>query len=305
MRCEVCGLSDSIEKIRTYKSDWDRCDSCGCFVRHARARFPLEGIASLIPAAGGRAIALKRLLGKKEMGVDYYRYYEDVLGSGSLGKWQGEYATFRERLHSVGLSLGNRRFLDISGEPGFFAAAAKKDGATDVTVTAFADNVADAIQKNLQLNAVSYDFNRQSLSERVSSRFDFIACRYALGFCERLDAFFSEIARIAAADAHVYISVSPPSLAICSRWMFDDYTYLRQYTIDFIRVAAMKNGLQPVHVFDDGTYRFDAGLHWAQRLLTSVYRRILSPRLRAGSDYHLYQRNVGLLFRRISPAVAG
>lgn len=305
MHCEVCGSLDSVERIRTYKSDWDRCDSCGCFVRRARPRFPLEGLASRIPATGNGVVAIRRLLGKKETGVDYYRYYENVLASGSLGKWQGEYAAFRERLSSVGLSLGNRRFLDVSGEPGFFAAEAKKDGATDVTVTAFADNVAEAMQKNLQLNAVSYDFNQHLLSERLNSRFDFIACRYALGFCEHLDPFFGELARTAAPDAHVYISVSSPSLAICSRWMFDDYTYLRQYTVDFIRVAAMKNGFQPMHVFDDGKYRFDAGLHWVQRLLTSVYRGVLSPRLRAGSEYHLYQHNVGLLFRRLDSAGGG
>lgn len=297
MVCEVCGASDSLERLRTYKSDWDRCNSCGCFVRHPRARFPLERLAALIPATGG-ARALKRLLGHKESGVDYYRYYEELLADGSRGKWQSEYAELRARLGSLGISVRNRRVLDISGEPGFFAAEAKKDGASSVTVTAFADNVAQAMQKHLQVETRSYDFNNHALSERVDGHFDFIACRYALGFCESLDHFFGELARVAAADAHVYISVSPPSLAICSRWMFDDYTYLRQYTTDFIRVAAMKHGFQPVHVFDDGSYRFDAGLHWVQRLLTSMYRGMLSPRLRSGGKYHLYQHNLGLLFRR-------
>ncbi|HXI13973.1 MAG TPA: hypothetical protein VNM92_15215 [Thermoanaerobaculia bacterium] len=155
------------------------------------------------------------------------------------------------------------------------------------------------MREHLRLAAFPYDFNSDRLSILAGRQFDWICCRYAIGFCERLDDFFADLGLVASPGGYVYMSFSPPSLGVCSRWMFDDYTYLRQYTLDTVLVAALKAGFDVVRVFDDGSYRYDHGLHWVQKLVTEVYRKLISRSLTSGSDYYrLWQHNVAVLLRR-------
>jgi SAM-dependent methyltransferase len=263
-----------------------------------RELFPLQWLAALIPGQDRRLRALRRLIGKQERGADAYRYYEDYLARQDPGVWEPEYAQFRAKMAGAGVTLSGRHLLDVSGEPGLFAAQAQRDGAASVTVTAFAGNVVAAIRKHLALNAVEFDFNADRLSEVLPGTHDFIVCRYALGYCEDLPRFFAELRAISAPGAYVFLSFSPPSLGLCSRWMFEDYSYLRQYTPEHVLVAAARHGFRCEQVFDEGSYRFDRSLHFVQRALTAVYRHVLARDLLSGSDYYTqYQHNVGLLLR--------
>jgi 2-polyprenyl-3-methyl-5-hydroxy-6-metoxy-1,4-benzoquinol methylase len=296
--CIVCHTTDSINEIVTYKSVWVQCDRCNCFSRSKRSRYPLRWLAALVPGWSSQLQALKRLLGSKELGVDYYRYYEEFLARRDLGNWSQDYRLFRERMDSAGVSLAGRALLDVSGEPGLFAAEAQRDGATAVTVTAFADNVAAAITRHLGLRAVAYDFNKDRLGSLLDQRYDFISCRHALGYCEDVSQFFTELRAISAPDACIYIAFSPPSLAVCSRWMFDDYTYLRQYTVEHVLLAAARSGLRCERIFDEGKLSHDHAQHPIQKLLTGVYRHVLCRDLLRGSRYSThFQHNVGLLLR--------
>jgi hypothetical protein len=298
VNCEICKTANSSYEIATYKSIWARCDRCGCFSRRLRKYFPLQWLSALLPSGIPRLRALKRLLGKKEVGADYYRYYEDYLARRESGVWAHEYAQFRKRLQAAGLTIDGSRLLDVSGEPGLFGAQAQQDGAASVTVTALAGNVVAAITKHLGLSAIEYNFNEHRLSELVTEPCDFIVCRYALGYCENVAEFFAQLRAISAPAGYVYVAFSPPSTGVCSRWMFDDYTYLRQYTLEHVLLAAIRHGFRCERLFDDGSYRYDRSLHPLQKLLTLFYRHVLSRELLAGSSYYTqYQHNVAVLLR--------
>lgn len=302
MICKICQGTNSTRNIVTYKSVWTRCDRCGCYSRQTRRRFPLQWLAAILPGWNGPLRSLKRLLGPKEMGVDYYRYYEDYVARGDRSKWKDEYADFRSRMAQYGITISGKRLLDVSGEPGFFGLEAQADGAVDVTVTGLADNVCTAIKQHLGIEAFTYDFNNDRLKDRTPGEFDVVTCRYAIGFCERLDQWFVDIADVMRPGGYLYVSFSPPSLAVCSKWMFDDYTYLRQHTHDSLLVAALSAGFSLVSVIDEGSRRVDSNLHWVQKALMNAYRHILSRDLLRGSTYSTeLQHNVGVLLRFQEP----
>lgn len=296
--CRICRTENSTRRIVTYKSIWLRCDRCGCFSREDRPRYPLQWFAELLPEATSGLRSVKRLLGSRESGVDSYRYYESVLELRQPGKWSHDYREFRARISSAGTSVSGKALLDISGEPGWFGAQALEDGAATVTVTAYADNVASAIERHLGLQAIAYDFNKDRLSELIRERFDFISCRHALGYCEDLPGFFSELRAVCSPAAYLYASFSPPSLAVCSRWMFDDYAYLRQYTVEHVLLAAARCGFHCQRLFDLGHKTFDYALHPLRKTATAFYRHLLSRELLAGSAYYTrLQSDVGVLLR--------
>lgn len=71
--------------------------------------------------------------------------------------------------------------------------------------------------------------------------YNFILVRYAIGFCEDQNSFVDQCHKLLRDGGIVYISNSPASSAVCTRWMFDDYTYLRQFTSDNLTKTFIDN----------------------------------------------------------------
>ncbi|GAA5262957.1 methyltransferase domain-containing protein [Methanocalculus sp. MC3] len=290
-------------KIDTYKSVWYQDIETGNYIRCQKEFYQYETYLNPIKPLLGK-IPLFRCwvynLTRKEQGVDYYKYYVQIIEPGihgDRGKWNLEFDTLHSRLNNdMGISLNGKRLLDISGEPGFFGFDAKAIAKT-VVVTAFADEVACVIQDKLDLKSYKYNFNEDSLINIFDDKsFDFIFVRSAIGFCEDIKVFFEECYRLLSKDGCIYISFSPASRAVCARWMFDDYTYLRQYTKDYMLRIAQSAGFSPLMEWDDGSYLWDKDFTYLHRFFTKRYVTSIFSGL---PENEKKQHNLGLLMKKI------
>lgn len=110
-------------------------------------------------------------------------------------------------------------------------------------MTAFAESVTPYIE-SLGIESMKFDFNSDSLLDAYSANaLDIVFARYCIGFCLDLEKFFKEISTILKKEGLFYTSFSPASRAVCARWMFDDYTYLKQWTVSFVEHSANQAGL--------------------------------------------------------------
>jgi ubiquinone/menaquinone biosynthesis C-methylase UbiE len=241
------------------------------------------------------------MLTKKAQGVDFYKYYTKVIESGiqgDRGKWINEFDSLHSRLkQDANLLINQKNILDLSGEPGFFGFDAKKvENGNNVVVTAFAEEVAQAMKDKLDLESYKFDFNNDTLSRLFTGNlFDIIFVRYAIGFCEDLKVFLEDCIRVMEADGYLYISFSPASRGVCARWMFDDYTYLKQYTRDYMIKEAQKAGFTLVKEWDDGSYIWDKNLHTFQKYFSKKY---IDTIFVDQPQEEYYQHNIGILLKK-------
>lgn len=305
--CEVCGKSGSVSEIDTYMSSWKYCADCGCYSRNQKLTYPLEWISSnllllfqYVPKLNG----FLRSLGRKKQGVDFYRYYLEQLASGLRGPWAGQSDMVAAELRSADLlqCVSRCKVLEISGEPGFFAYDLMHSGA-DIIVSAFADDVAGAMASHLHLKTFTYDFNVDDIANKVEANgaggnFDWIFIRFAIGFCQDVPTLMQKLGSMLKSDGKIYISFSPASRVVLLRWMFDDYTYLRQYTESFLIDTAKAAGMSLSARFDERPFHWDKGqesLHWSLRPIARRYFNN-NPFFRAGDENDAIQRRVALVF---------
>ena len=185
----------------------------------------------------------------------------------------------------------------------FFGEDAKKDGAKRVIVTAFADNVAQSIQENLTgIEAVTFDFNSDNLikvlkDKKVNSEtIDLVFARYCIGFCKDLNTFFDEVKNTLVDKGYFYISFSPASRAVCARWMFDDYTYLKQYTQKFVEQIAENSGFTLHSTWNDGSEEWDKNLLLPFKMLSRLYLK--NDFFKGNNPYERKQHNICMLFQK-------
>lgn len=305
--CAICGKSGSVNLVDTYKSTWYDCSACGCSSRSQKARYPHEGISGAllrvldaVPKVNG----FLKSLARKEQGVDFYRYYSEQLTSPNRGPWAGQSDMVTAELKREGLldSWKDKHVLEISGEPGYFAYDLAQAGA-DVLVSAFADDVSRAMTDHLKLKTFTYDFNADDITSKVATHgggapYDFIFIRFAIGFCVDLPALLLKLAPLLKAGGLLYISFSPASRTIMLRWMFDDYTYLRQYTEDYLNRAAAAAGMPLRARFDEGFFYWDRGpssLHWSLRPFARKYYDA-SPYFNKASEDDSVQRRIAVVY---------
>lgn len=294
--CEFCQSADSIVTVTTYKHHWHACDVCGNYRRETRPNYPLAPIFdSKIVRALPKGAALSAAFGHKPDGVDYYRYYEGILSAGDPKHWAGEFTTFKGELEEHGVSVSGLDMLDISGEPGFFAKDAGEAG-VKATVTAFADNVAAAIQKHLGVPSFKFDFNSDDLSAvSGGALYDIITVRNAISFCEDLPGFVAQAVKRLKPGGRFYILFSPPSRGMALRWMLDDYTYLKLYTPEHIRRLSEAAGMHFEWFGYHGRYHWAKDVHPVLKAARWPYRR--QPFFRSASDYQMHQHTASLMFR--------
>ncbi|MDO9418344.1 class I SAM-dependent methyltransferase [Pararhizobium sp.] len=281
--CVICGKVGSVRIVDTYKSTWCDCAACGCYSRNQKTRYPYEGVAGkLLGILGGvpKVNGFLKSLARKEQGVDFYRYYSDQLTSTDRGPLTGQFDMVTAELRKEGLldSWEGKRILEISGEPGYFAADTMTAGA-DVLVSAFADDVARAMTDHLKLKTFTYDFNADDIIAKVEAHggrepYDLIFIRFAIGFCLDVPALMHKLSPLLKTGGLLYISFSPASRAVLLRWMFDDYTYLRQYTEEHLTASAAGAGMTLRTRFDEGFFHWNRGphsLHWSLRWFARKY----------------------------------
>lgn len=305
--CEICGNAGSVRIIDTYKSTWHDCAKCGCYSRSQKTNYPYETVAkALLGTFGGvpKLNGFLKSLARKEQGVDFYRYYSDQLTSPHRGPWEGQSDMVTAELRKEGLldSWQDKRVLEISGEPGYFAYDLMQAGA-DVLVSAFADDVARAMTDHLKLSTFSYDFNTDDITSKIEAHgsgesYDFIFIRFAIGFCIDVPELMRKLSPLLREGGLLYISFSPASRAVLLRWMFDDYTYLRQYTEDHLNTSATNAGLALRARFDEGFFHWDHGpssLHWSLRPVARKYYST-SPYFNDVNENDAVQRRIAMVY---------
>lgn len=309
LACATCGKTGSVSEIDTYKSTWFHCEGCGCYSRVQKPHYPLEGLASAllllfrhVPKING----FLQSLGRKKQGVDFYRYYSDQLASGERGPWAGQSDMVTAELRGAGLlqDWAGRKVLEVSGEPGFFAHDLMDAGA-DIMVSAFADDVARAMSERLGVRTFTFDFNADDIVPRVEAvgnrgPFDFIFVRYSIAFCLDVPALMQKLGGLLKPEGQLYVSFNPASRAVLLRWMFDDYTYLRQYTEQSLNEAAAAAGLRQRARFDEGYFHWDRGpfsMHWSLRPFARRYFNA-DHFFRGGNEHDAVQRRVAMVYSK-------
>lgn len=237
---------------------------------------------------------LMSLLGRKPQGISYYMsYLRDIQKflSGDRQKWVNELSKIEKELEDI-VVLKDKKILDISGEPGFFATDLVKKG-NEVLVTAVTKEVADMMADKLLLNTRAYDFNQESLHALIQDQYDLVFIRYSIGFCKDLLPFIQSLKKMLVPGGMVYISFSPASRAVMARWMFDDYSYLRQYTTSTMIRSFSNLWFSLLKEIDHGSYFWDEGLPFIQKLFSKPY---LKDIFHNANLQEYYQHNVALVF---------
>ena len=280
--------------FNTYKNLWIKRNDTGCYERYQKKSYPLEWMDLKILRSIPKVRGVMSLLGRKPQEVDFYRYYSDVLLKKNRGKWVNEFENAQNRLQHLGISLKGKSILDISGEPGFFAYdATLVCGSVDVT--AFADTVTSSMKTHLNISVETYDFNKDNLAELFKNKkYDFIFIRWAIGFCKDLQGFIAQCRELLVDNGIIYISYSPASRAVCARWMFDDYTYLRQYTKKYLNDEFLNRGFTLVSEYDEGSYFWNKDLYCIQKIIAKFYTKKI---FHEADPSELYQHNATVIFR--------
>lgn len=231
------------------------------------------------------------IIGRKALGgVETYAGYLPVLDeykrTGRIPAcWKGQYFDIEDY-------IPEGRLLDVSGEPGFFGVDAERFG-HDVTVTAYAPEVAEAMKETFGFQTYAFDYNADHLN---GGPYNAILSRNSIGFCLDAPKFMSEVAENLERDGVLIVQHSPYTRGMALRWMFDDYTYLIGYSSWKLIEIAGKAGLELVTKRDDGPYRYDnpnRGVWWPALTLAKGYRA-LHPHLWGGD---LWQQNETLVFK--------
>jgi len=280
------------KKYNTYKSIWYE-DEDGNYVREQKQRYVMEKLTTqslrFIPKVRG----LMSLLGRSPQGVDYYKpYLKDIQKflSGDRQKWVNELSKIEKELEGI-VVLKDKKILDISGEPGFFATDLVKQG-NEVLVTAVTKDVADMMADKLLLNTRAYDFNQESLHALIQDQYDLVFIRYSIGFCEELQPFIESLKKTVVPGGLVYVSFSPASRAFMARWMFE-YTCLRQYTKSTMIRSFSNLGFSLLKEINQGSYFWDEGLPFIQKLCSKPY---LKEIFHNANQEEYYQHNLALVF---------
>jgi hypothetical protein len=76
--------------------------------------------------------------------------------------------------------------------------------------------------------------------------------------------------------------------------MSDDYTYLRQYTSEYLKEACSGFGFNHIGEFDEGSYRWDDGLNFFVKFFASFYTKNLFSGV---EEREKFQSNIALVFQ--------
>lgn len=280
--CRFCGSNDD-SKIKTYKSIWISCDNCGNIVRILRDRFPLEfvpkrlfGSTKFQQNPTGIRGQLYHVLYRAEEGDEIYDYYLDesqkARGGYSLSskgtKWEGESEHLLGELLEWGVTLNDKKVLEISGGPGFVAQELLSE-CRKWMVTEYNQSSVEKMKKVLGLDVIKFDFNTDNLCELVDDTFDLVFLRHGINYCTDARKLLSSIKKIIHKDSLIYCSFTQPTLASCLRWSLDDYVFAVLYNPETIQKLFAEEGFISFGKREQGTrhwiyggYWMSGGIHW-------------------------------------------
>ena len=268
--CQVCGNKKTIS-VNTYKHKWLYCNLCGSASRQRKKRylfsFTPRFFLKLIPK-------LKLLVENPEVIDDNSKIYDYMATENHIKRHQvmKVFENFMDgMIRKYKINIDGKRILDISGGNGSFIKQFEKYGAV-VAMTEYNENSVDYAKNNFHIEAVKFNFNKDSINDLFKRVFDLIFLRAAIMFCSDLNKFLIGLKRIIHGHTLiiVYDSISP-SLGTFLRWQIDDYTYLVLYKPETLIKIFEGQGFELISHDTGIPYHFNEGYGIKMRLFNYLY----------------------------------
>ena len=291
-------------KLDSYKSKWI-IDEYGNYTRIQKKIYLFEIFSFLLKPLSfiKKVKILSEIIGKKKQGVDFYENYSSIIKNFfqndiRLG-YETEFQDVMNHIDLIGINeFKNKKILDVSGEPGFFAYDLSKEN--EVILTSFNHNVTKTSSEHYKsLSCITYDFNSgKKLSELMNTfgKIDFVFLRYCIGFCLKIDSLFNELSEITKKGSILYITYSRPSRGVVARWMFDDYVYLKLYDIQYLIKEAHKQGFKLICSEEFSKYIWNKGHNFIYSIISKIYTREI---FRNVDNSEKFQYNNLLIFKKL------
>lgn len=300
--CRICGCQNKTV-IDSYKHHWIQCNDCNNVFRSRKNKYLME---NFLPAYIAKKIFKKSIF-------DHYYPMQDVIADEKvfydyyyeLSKTpieQTKYAHFPAKFDSIfkkyNVELAGKKILDISGGPGYLSKYLKGK-CEKIVLTEFSEYAVEGMRRHLDIEAVKFDYNKDSIDGVVTGEFDIILIEYSINFCDDLLDFVRRLNKITAPGAFVYVSFVPPTLGCCLRWQHDEYTYNILYHPETLLRMFTQNGFKLHDRFSDGEYNFMKGFMLKGLLLRLPF--ILLYKFKAlnkknSINRELIQKNRGFVF---------
>jgi len=307
--CSYCG-SENATSIDSYKHMWHLCNDCGTTVREGKEKLSLD---NFLTRAIIRNTKLNKIYGETllfhpeiDSNNGFYTYYKEQAKKGVKGtKWENQIEEIFASFQEYGITLKDKRVLDISGGPGFLSKTMEQQGA-EVVLTEFAQEAADGIKDALNLDARKFDYNTDRIHKVVDGKFDLIICMYSISYCGNIKSFVKDLKEISHPDTLIYLIYPVPSLGLFLRGQFEEYTYSTLHNEKTTQEAFAKEGFEMLHEskapgyhyttdwFQPGKKKIVSMLQGVHRKIANRYHKKAEKKL---TDISLIQRGVTQVFK--------
>lgn len=259
--CPYC-RSEQTTPIVSYRHYWTECLACGTIIRTGtKERYFVE---RFIPQALMRILYEKTKPGYERGphgGMSYrvhrlVRYFANfyckprfdfqdgalytakryfALSQADIDAKKDVYGDISQALRATGTSLDGGDVLDISGGTGWLQYYIAHDPDVvrkpHVVSTEFQQSACEAVEKSTGYKFVKFDYAKDKLADVLPGmKFDTIFVVMSLGFCRDMKAFFADAKNVLRDESsRIVVQYPTPSIADCTVWMNQEYTFLTLY----------------------------------------------------------------------------
>ncbi len=237
--CNYCSNTDNF-LINTYKHYWLFCKKCGTAVSYHKK----DQFLQFLPYR-----PLQKNIDILEDPGKIYDYFT----SDSHKRYVINHANdfINSFLIKNNIQFGNKRILDISGGSGHFVKEFCNYGC-EVALTEINDKAIIYAQRELGINTVKFDFEKDSLKPLFKEKFDIVLLGAAIMFCKDIVKFIEDVKLILNPNALVIQHrVVKPTLGVFLRTQYDDYNYQVLYQPDYVERMHIKKGFECILRVDE------------------------------------------------------
>jgi 2-polyprenyl-3-methyl-5-hydroxy-6-metoxy-1,4-benzoquinol methylase len=253
--CKICN-SARITVLNTYKHYAIVCSDCNCVTHEKKSKYFLEYIIpryiakKFLPAK-----AFLRLFSDKgEFKADEF-YDSDAFETTDTTSWRSsEVKQVKDQLDLAGINIYGKRILDISGGPGAVGFFLQQEGA-NVTVTEFSNSTVKMMQDTYAIDAITFDYTRDDISQKFGDKFDIVMLRSSIIFCPNLSELVSQIANMLNPNGIVFLESILPSYGEIFWWQQLEYKFPIIYSQETIEKNFYRHGFKlKLGYRDHGSY---------------------------------------------------
>ncbi len=221
--CPLCNSSDLV-RINSYKYSWFGCCGCNCAFNKKTKHFLIKNnLISKIARFFLPVNLFNRLFYDIEIINDHSKRYESYATCciNIDERKKSEFDELLDTLKRAGISPEDKTILDISGGPGYVGKRLKEI-CKKCIVTEYSEQAAISMAKNLDIEVVAFDFNRDKLENVVNDKFNLILIRSSLVFCKNIKSLIHSLKQILQPGGYIYLDTIEPSMGEILFWQQDE-----------------------------------------------------------------------------------